>query len=399
MTGPLEGIRVLDLSRTLAGAHTATILADLGAEVICIEPPQRDPSSISKGGLAGAIYNGIDARYNYQVRNKKSLTLNLNREAGRRIFYDLVKVSDVVVENYRPGVAERRGIGYDVLKEINPRLIYCSITGFGSSGPYKDRPAWDLISQAISGLMSITGEPGRPPVVIGVPIVDTATAMNAAQAITAALLWRERTGQGQKVETSLLETGVSLLIYYPTMYAAAGTVPGPHGSSLPMIALNGAFKTKDGYVMTGVLHERQWLNFCQAIGREDLARDPRFETEPKRLENKEELLRIVSGVFLERTTEEWVEVLNRHDVAAAPVNTLDKVVADPQVQHLGLIFTMEGVEGKPIKMVGAPYRFSAFPKLEFRTAPKVGQHTEEILSSLLGYGREEIESLRHEGVI
>lgn len=397
--GPLGGIRVLDLSRTIAGVHATSIMADLGAEVIDIEQVDKAAGGISRGGMKSAIINGVDTRYTYQSRNKKSIALNLNLERGRALFYELVKLSDVIMENYRPGVTQRLGVDYDTLRRINPQLIYCSVTGFGESGPYRDRPCWDLIGQAFSGLMSVMGEPGRPPVAVATPFIDMTTAMNAAQAVLVALFWRERTGQGQRVQTTLAETGLSLFCYFPTLYYAGGPAPRATGSSLSVLSLSGAFKCQDGYLMTGVIHQRQWRSFCRALERTDLIEDPRFVTEERRIENREALKGIVQEELKKRTVAEWVERLNRENVAASRVNTMEEALEDPQVRHLGIIKDVAAPDGKPAKVMGLPFRLSAFPELRYRRAPHSGEHTEEVLSSLLGYTPQELESLRGERVI
>lgn len=397
--GPFDGIRILDISRTLAGAYAAGILADLGAEVIWVENKAKAEGGISPRNLAGTMVNGIDGRFNFQCRNKKGVTINLDHPQGREVFYDLVRASDALVENYRPGVTEKKGLDYATLSRINPRLVYCSVTGFGYTGPYRQRASWDLIGQAGSGLMSVVGEPERPPSIVGFPIIDTCTGMNAAQALMAALFWQQRTGEGQWVQTSLLETGLALSTYFPTMYYAGARVPAPHGSALPTLAVNGAFRTRDSYVMTGAIHERQWKSLCRALGRPELSEDPRYSSEEKRLERQSELLAIVGEVFLTRTTVEWVEVLNAEDVAAAPVNRLDEALADPQVAALGMVVEVEGVEGRPVKMLAAPYHFSAFPHLEYRRSPHPGEHTREVLSSLLGYSADRIAELEQLQVV
>ncbi|MEE9202172.1 MAG: CoA transferase [Dehalococcoidia bacterium] len=396
LRGPFEGVRIIDLSRTLAGAQAAGVLADLGAEVIMVENKAKAAGGVSPRGLAGTIINGIDGRYNFQSRNRMSMAIDMDSPQGKEVFYDLVKVSDALVENYRPGVTERKGLDYATLSRINPRLVYCSISGFGQTGPYRRRVGWDLIGQAASGLMSVLGEPGRPPSAVGFPIIDTCTGMNAAQALTAGLFYQQRTGKGQWVQTSLLETGLALSSYFPTMYFAGGVVPGPTGSSMSVLAVNGAFRTRDGYVMTGVINERQWGGMCRAMGHPELIDDPRFSTESKRFEHQEELLPLIREAFLTRTTDEWVEALNAEDVGAAPVNTLDRALGDPQVDTLGMVVEMEGVEGRPVKMVAAPYHFSAFPDLEYRRAPHPGEHTRAVLSTVLEYPESKIAGLEQQ---
>ena len=399
LKGPFDGVRIIDLSRTLAGAQAAGVLGDMGAEVIMVENKAKAEGGVSPRGLAGTIVNGIDGRYNFQSRNRMSVAIDMDSPQGKKVFYDLVRVSDGLVENYRPGVTERKGLDYATLSRINPRLVYCSISGFGQTGPYRRRVGWDLIGQAASGLMSVVGEPGRPPAVVGFPIIDTCTGMNAAQALMAGLFHQQRTGEGQWVQTSLLETGLALSSYFPTMYFAGGEVPEPTGSSLPVLAVNGAFRTSDGFVMTGVINERQWVGLCRAIGQPELADDPRYCTEEDRFENQPELLSLIREVFLTQTTDEWVEALNAEDVGAAPVNTLDKALADPQVADLGMVVETEGVEGRQVKMIAAPYHFSAFPVLDYQRAPHAGEHTHRVLTSVLNYSKSRVAELERQRVV
>ncbi|MDP6101256.1 MAG: CoA transferase, partial [Dehalococcoidia bacterium] len=391
--GPFEGVRIIDLSRTLAGAQAAGLLGDMGAEVIMVENNAKAEGGVSPRGLAGTIVNGIDGRYNFQSRNRMSVAVDMDSSLGKEVFYDLVRVCDGLVENYRPGVTERKGLDYATLSRVNPRLVYCSISGFGQTGPYRSRVSWDLIGQAASGLMSVLGEPGRPPSAVGFPIIDTCTGMNAAQALTAGLFHQQRTGEGQWVQTSLLETGLALSSYFPTMYFAGGEVPGPTGGSLPVLAVNGVFRTSDGHMMTGVINEWQLVGLCRAIGRQELADDPRYRTEEKRFENQPEMLSLIREAFVTRTTDEWVEALNAEDVGAAPVNTLDKALEDPQVADLGMVVETEGVEGRLVKMTASPLHFSAFPVLEYHRAPHAGEHTHKVLASILGYSDSRIAEL------
>lgn len=397
--GPLAGVLVLDLSRTLAGTHASTVLADLGAEVIGIEPSVPSPGRIGKASMPGTTFGGVDARYNYQTRGKKSLTLDIMRPKGRHIFQELVKRADVVLYNYRPAVVRERGLEHEALKEINPRIITCSITGWGSSGPYKDRSSYDTIAQAASGLMSITGEPGGPPCLVSAPIADTVTALYAAHAITAALFARERTGQGQKVETSVLGAAVNLLSYMVTVYDLSGVLPRAGGAAMPYIGVSGAFPTKDGYLATGVIMERHWRPFCRALGHEDLAEDPRFESETRRVEHGEELWSLLRGVFLTRTNAEWEERLMAEDIPVSPVNTIDDLIHHPQILHQGLVVTVDGAHGQPLRMVGNPMKFSAMKRQDYRRAPALGESTDQILGDLLGYSKEEIAALRSERVV
>ena len=399
MRGPLDGIRAVDFSRTLAGAEASAILASLGAEVIMIESPRRAPGGIGKGGLPATTVQGVDGRYNYEVRGKKSLLLDYQSPQGREVFYDLVKVTDVVINNWRPGTAEKAGLGYNTLSRVNPRVVCCEITGYGSQGPYRDRPSYDIIAAAHAGVMSFGGEPGRSPLVFGLPIVDMSTGMNAAHGVTAALYEREKTGRGQRVEACLMDVALSLLIYFPTIYQLSGSVLPPPGRRMHQVALSGVLPTKDGHISMGIITDRHWGPFCQAVGRPQWAQDPRFATEKDRAKNKDLLWSLVEGVFQERTAREWEDALARAGVPAAPVLTLDQVLADPHVREGDMFVTIEGAEGKPVQVLSSPIRFSASPRPKYGPAAKPGQHTEEILTNLLAYPPDRVRQLQSEGVI
>jgi crotonobetainyl-CoA:carnitine CoA-transferase CaiB-like acyl-CoA transferase len=333
-------------------------------------------------------------------RSKKSITLDTRTEKGREIFYDLVKISDVVFDNFRPGVLERLKMDYETLKKINPRIICCSISGFGSSGPYRDRPAYDVIIQAITGTMSITGEPGRPPVRAGIAISDQGAGMFAAHGILAALYARERTGVGQKVETSLFEATIAQLAYEASIYFVSGEVPGPVGSGHRMLPVYQAFQTQDGYISIAAVGPKYPLLF-KALGREDLLKDPLF-IGPSTAENKPKRVAVIQEVFLTRDTEEWMKRLIEADVPCGPVNTLDKALDDPQVAATDMVAFIDHPLGGQIKQTANPIKMSGTSpaiKTKYLPPPTVGQHTEEILSRLLGFSREKIDSLRQEKVI
>lgn len=392
--GPLAGVWGVDFSRTLAGANCATILSDLGAEMIMIDSPTRSPGGIAKGGLPGTIFGGIDARYNYHSRGKKSLSLDVGSPKGREVFLDLVKKIDVVTNNWRPGTAEKLGVDYQGLRQVNPGIICCGITGYGTKGPYRDRASWDTIAAAHTGILSISGEPEAPPTLIGGAIMDVSTSVWAALGIIAALHERQRTGVGQQVDISLFEVGLSLLIYLPTMYAASGIVPGPSGTVLPQAPLAGLFPTQDGHIATGVLGDRQWRPFCKALGREEWADDPRFATEELRHEHKELLWSIVRETFTMRTSAEWVDALVREGIAASSVNNIAQALADPQTSALNAVVSVQGAEGKPVQVVRSPVNFSQHPAPSYDPVPKLGQDTEDLLSHLLGYSQSRIDELR-----
>ncbi len=391
MGPPLFGVRVLDLTQAQAGTYGSMVLGDLGAEVIKIESP--------KGDLTREFpfYDHKGESYYYLAfnRNKKGMVLDLKTNKGRGIFYQLVKIADVVFDNFSPGVIEKLGVDYNTVNKINPQIISCSITGFGSSGPYRERRSFDLVAQAMSGAMSVTGEPGRPPVRCGISIADMAGGMYAAMGIMAAYIARQRTGVGQKVDISLLDGMMALLSYFASYYFLSGEVPGPQRSGHLSAMPYGAFKTKDGYIAIA----EGWPRIARVLGIEEYINNPRFNTRAKRLKNREELYTILQEAFLAQPTEVWVELLNAEGIAAAPVNTLDKALSDPQVMHRDMVIKIEHALGGEIRLVGNPIKLSSVPYGDFKSPPTLGQHTEEILAHLLGYSKEEIEALKTEKVI
>jgi CoA:oxalate CoA-transferase len=398
METALNDIVILDLTRYLAGPYGATLLADLGAQVIKVEPP----GARIKEGFGKYSFKGEDAYFLSTNRNKQSIVLDLKSEKGRAVFCDLVRKADVVYENFRYGVTDKLGIDYASLREVNPRIIYCSITGFGSTGPYRDRAAYDLIAQALSGGMSITGEPGRPPVRSGIAVADIGAGIISALGIVAALHERERTGVGEKVETSLLESHMSMLVYEAAYYLVSGVVPGPLGSGHRSISAYGAFKTKDDYIALANPEGYNIERLYRAIGRPELINDPRFNTPEKRSENREPLTRILEETFLTKTAKEWLDTLTAGNVPCAPVNTLDKALADPQVLDREMVVTVDYTEGGQLRQVGNPLKLSATPpeiRKKFLSPPTLGQHTEEVLITRLGYTKENVEELRREGII
>jgi crotonobetainyl-CoA:carnitine CoA-transferase CaiB-like acyl-CoA transferase len=396
MEKALADVRIIDLTRALAGPYGSMILGDLGAEIIKVEAV-----GSKRENTGGTAFSGQDA-YNMSInRSKKSITLDTRTDKGREIFYELVRISDVVYDNFRPGVLERLKMDYETLKKINPRIISCSISGFGPNGPYRDRPAYDVIIQAITGTMSITGEPGRPPVRAGIALSDQGAGMFAAHGILAALYARERTGVGQKVETSLYEATLAQIAYEASLYFHSGEIPGPVGSGHRILPVYQAFQTQDGYVSIAAVGDK-YPPLFKALGREDLLKDPRF-TGPSTLENKKERVGIIQEIFLTKGTEEWMKRLVEADVPCGPVNTLDKALADPQVAATDMVVTIEHPSsGGRIKQTGNPIKMSGTPpelKTKFLFPPYVGEHTEEILSRLLGYSEKKLAQLREEKII
>ncbi|NND50330.1 MAG: CoA transferase, partial [Rhizobiales bacterium] len=322
---PLQGVRILELGQIIAGTYGGQMLSDMGAEVIKIETPQGDLGRIP----SVAPINGESALFLTLNRNKQSIVIDLKTNEGLQIFYDLVKISDVVVDNFRPGVLERLKIDYATLKELNPRIIQCSITGYGASGEYKDSPALDIIIQSMAGYMAVTGEPGRPPVRTGIPIADLCGGIFSSQAVLAALFDRERTGEGRYIELSMFDGMLSLLIYMGTMWLTKGELPEPPGSGHMYSVPWQAFKCADGYLVVATRQEVFWTRLCDALDAPELAADPRFETNPLRVENRDTLVPMLETIFAKRTVADWMTRFRAGDIPAAPVNNLDGAFAEP----------------------------------------------------------------------
>lgn len=394
--GALAGIRVIDATRALAGPFCTMLLGDQGAEVIKIEQPGRGDDTRHQ---SNPKVGGENTAFLIVNRNKKGITLDLRHPEGQRIARALIQQSDVFVENFRPGKAEELGLGYETLRRENPRLIYCSISGWGADGPYAHRAGYATTAEAAGGLMSITGERDGSPVKIGVSIVDNLAGLFAKDAITAALYARERTGQGQKIETSLLESTVAVLSMAAGAYLLSGVVAERRGSEHEWNVPWKAFRTRDGYVVLASSSEGTWRRLCEAIARPDLAEDERFRTMELRARHREALYAILDEIIAERTTAEWVELADRVGAAAAPVNTLDKVFADPQVLHRQMVLTVEHPTAGPIRLLGHAQKFSATPAEIRLPPPLLGQHTEEVLRTLVGCSDQELLRLRAQGVI
>jgi CoA:oxalate CoA-transferase len=389
MRHALEGVRVLELGQIIAGTYGGQVLSDLGAEVIKVEAPEgdlgRNPSV--------APYKGLSGLFLTLNRNKRSIVLNLKSPAGRRIFYDLVRVSDVVVDNFRAGVLERLQIDYATLSAINSRIIQCSVTGFGT-GVYKDYPALDIIIQAISGYMAITGEPGRPPARVGIPLADMSGGIYACKGILAALYARERTGRGQRVELSMFDSMLNLLGYVGTMWLTNGELPQPPGSGHDYTVPWQAFKAADGYVVVATREDSFWRTLCDVLERPDLAGDPRFATNAQRCAHRAVLVPELERIFLMRGVEEWMSRLRAARVPAAPVNHLDGAFAEPPVAERGMILEYEHPEVGKVRVPGNPIKMSDAPPTPSRPAPRLGEHTDCVLRELLRLTDDEINALR-----
>jgi crotonobetainyl-CoA:carnitine CoA-transferase CaiB-like acyl-CoA transferase len=393
---PLEGLTVLDASRVLVGPFCTMQLGDLGADVIKIERPDGGDQT---RGWHPPNYGDESAYYVSINRNKRSVTLNLTTEEGRDVFRDLASEADVLVENFRVGKMEEWDLGYETLREANPELVYCSLSGYGEWGPHKDRPAYDIMMQAEGGLMSITGEDGGPPVRVGVAIADIGAGMYATQAILSALLYRELgDGTGQKVDVSLLDGQVAWMSYMASYYFATGDPPGRMGSKHPTIAPYQAFETSDGYVVVATASENLWPKFCAAIDREDLADDDRFATNADRVENRSELDRILDERFAEFSTAEAVARLEEAGVPASRVRDLEEVFENPQVQARNMHQTVDHPTIGSVEMAGSPMHFSQTPTAIDRHPPLLGEHTEDVLREF-GYDDATIEDLADRDVL
>jgi crotonobetainyl-CoA:carnitine CoA-transferase CaiB-like acyl-CoA transferase len=392
----LDGVRVLDLSRIIAGPFCSQILGDMGADVLKLEQPGGGDETRSWGP---PFANG-EAVYFFCVnRNKRSVTLNLKAPRGREIFRQLVAQSDILLENFKPGTLARLELGYERLCRDNPRLIYCAISGFGPTGPYAERGGFDVIAQAVGGLMGITGEPDRPPVKVGVAMTDIATALYAHGAILAALHARERTGVGQRIDASLLETQVAALINIASSYLNGGALPQQWGTAHPSIVPYQAFRTKDGYLIIGGATDRLWVRLCEALELSALARDPTYATNQQRVARRAEIVRLLEARLVEKTRKEWEAILAPTGVPCGAINQMDEVFADPQVRHLGMVWEAIHPETGPIRMVRNPVTFSEMPVDLRRPPPRLGEHTAEVLGELLGYSAAEVGALRAAGVV
>ena len=407
MAGPLSHIRVLDLSRVLAGPWAGQNLADLGAEVIKVERPNVGDDSRTYGPPWVKDRDGKDTRdsayFTCANRGKKSVTVNLASEQGQALVRALAAKCDVLLENYKFGDLARYGLGYEDLKKVNPRLIYCSVTGFGQTGPYRERPGFDFMIQGMGGLMSVTGEPdgapGGGPQRAGVPVADIITGMYASIAVCAALAHRAETGVGQHLDLALLDSQIALLAYQNTNYFATGVPPKRIGNLHPNIVPYQPFRASDGEVIVACGNDNLYRKLCEAAGCGGLATDPRFATNGKRVENRAELTRLLQEVFSKRTTKEWVDVLEAAGVPNGPINNVAQVFEEPQVKARAIRRELDHPVAGKLPTVASPMRFSGTP-VEYRLAPPVlGQHTDEVLKGLLGKSDADIASLRAEGIV
>jgi formyl-CoA transferase len=394
--GALAGIRVLDLTRVLAGPYCTMFLGDLGAEVVKIEQPGVGDDT---RGWGPPFADGESAYFLCINRNKKSLTVDLKSPEGISLVRQLAERADVLIENFRPGTMEHFGLGYDRLHSANPKLIYASLSGFGADGPMADTPGYDLIVQAWGGLMSITGTEESGPLKVGVAIIDLVAGLMLGKSIAAALYAREKNGVGQKLDTSLLEAEVAVLINAGSNYLVSGKVPGRWGNAHPTIVPYQSFQTEDSYLVVGVASEGIWQRFCAAIGKSELARDPRFERNPDRVANRDALIPVLSEIFRSRNNETWLHLLNEAEVPCAPIQTIDEVFNSPQVLHRKMLVEVAHPTAGTVRMAGLPVKFSATPASVRLPPPLLGEHSEQVLSSWLGISGEAVAQLKQKGVI
>lgn len=396
MSGLLTGIRVLDLTHMLAGPYGAMLLADLGADIIKIERPEYGDGSRLEGP---PFIEGHSVYFQSINRSKRSVTLDLSKPEGRNIFYELAKKSDVVFDNFRPGVLEKLKIDYDQMKAINARIISCSVSAFGSSGPLKSLPSFDLAIQAMGGGMSITGHPDSPPTRMGLPIGDLAGGMFAALAISAALTSRERTGCGSRIELALLDCQVALLTYIAHYFFSSGVVPGPVGSGHPSVVPYQAFRTADGYIVVAIFTDKFWVPFCRVLELEHLANDSRFDSNQNRISNRGLLVPILEERFQTKTTEEWANLLGNSAVPSAPILRIDEVLSHRQVIDRNMVVEIPyPALGTKLKAIGTPIKVSDSGD-QFRAAPGLGEHTFEVLGELLGFSEAQLVRLKKAAVI
>ena len=397
MPSPLEGVRVLDLTRVLAGPYCTMMLGDLGADVLKVERPGAGDDVRAWGPPFAP--GGESAYFLCVNRNKRSITIDLKTSPGQDLVRELARRCEVLVENFKTGTLDEMGIGYEALRGVNPGLIYCSITGFGTTGPYADLPGYDLIAQAMGGIMSITGEVSGEPMKVGVPIVDISTGMFSAVAILAALRVKERTGQGQRIDMALLDSQIAWLGNVAGNYLVGGQPARRLGNAHPNITPYEVFPTRDGHVALAVGNEGQWRRFCQVAGAPHLAEDPLFRTNADRVRNREKLVPVMAEVMRRRTSQEWMDLLRADDIPCGPIQTVDRALNDPQVLARGMVVEARHPTAGPVKLVASPLKLCETPPAVRLPPPTLGQHTEEILREMLGLAPQAIADLRDQKVI
>ena len=392
---PLQGIRVLDLSRVLAGPYCTMVLGDLGADVIKVEPPEGDETR----GWGPPFAEGESAYYLCVNRNKRGIVINLKTDEGKKILRDLALQSDVLVENFRPGTLEKFGLDFATLHELNPKLIYCSITGFGQTGSIRDKPGYDFMIQALGGLMSITGEPEGEPMKTGVAVVDLFAGQNAIIAILAALQARTLTGRGQHLDISLFDSQLGWLANVASNYLISGNLPKRYGNAHPNIVPYQSFQASDGWFAIAVGNDKQFEALCKVIGKLELASDPRFAKNSGRVENREEIIPLLASIFKTASVSEWLTKLDEAQIPCGPIQNFEQVFSMPTVKEHEMLVKMNHPTIGELPLVGSPLKMSDTP-VEYRLPPPLmGEHTEDVIMDLLGYSSEQITELRERSCI
>jgi crotonobetainyl-CoA:carnitine CoA-transferase CaiB-like acyl-CoA transferase len=400
---PLEGLRVLDLTRALAGPYCTMMLGDLGADVIKLEQPGRGDESRGWGppfvGKPYGPYPGESTYFLSANRNKRSIAVNLKSPEGQEIVRQLAGTSDALVENFRTGTLDEMGLGYDDLRALNPRLVYCSISGYGRTGPYADRPGYDFVIQAEGGMMGITGPEEGPPYRVGIPIVDITTGMFSATAILAALRARDITGKGQLIDLSLLDTMAALLTNVASNYLVGGEGHRRLGNAHPNITPYEAFPARDRWFALAAANDRQWAILCEAIGQPQLKDDPRFANNNARVANRAALREILDGAFQARDADQWLARFQEAGLPCGPINNIPDVFAHPQAEARGLVVEAEHPTAGVVRFPGFPYKLSDTPAVVRRPPPRLGEHTKEVLVDLLGYSAEDVATFQEREVV
>jgi crotonobetainyl-CoA:carnitine CoA-transferase CaiB-like acyl-CoA transferase len=394
-SGPLAGVRVLELAQIMAGPTTGLMLADMGADVIKVE---KLPGGDDSRGYREPRINGVSAPFLMMNRNKRGIALNLKHPRGKEILLRMVRDADVLTENYRTGTLDKLGLGYDVLSGVNPGLIYCAITGFGIDGPLADKGGFDLIAQGFAGLMSITGEPGGAPAKTGNPVSDISAGNLAVIGILAAYVHKLKTGRGQIVDTSLMEAALQQTYWHAAIYFPTGKSPGPTGSAHVLSAPYQAFHARDGWINLGGANQANWERIAEALGHPEWRDDPRFRTNTDRMANLEELVRLMNTVLFTRTRAEWIELFDAAGVPCGPVHSVGEALSHPQTVARGMVVETQHPAAGPTKAIGCPVHFSETPTAVKRPAPLLGEHTREVLRDY-GYSDSEIDGFVAEGVV
>jgi crotonobetainyl-CoA:carnitine CoA-transferase CaiB-like acyl-CoA transferase len=393
--GPLAGMRVLELAQIMAGPTAGMLLADMGADVIKVE---KLPGGDDSRGYREPRINGVSAPFLILNRNKRGIALNLKHEKGREILLKMVREADVLTENYRKGTLEKMRLGYDVLKTVNPGLIYCAVSGYGRDGPYADKGGFDLIAQGFAGLMSITGEPGGPPAKTGNSVADINAGILAVVGILAAYAHKQKTGEGQVVDTSLMEAALQQTYWHAAIYFATGESPGPTGSAHILTAPYQAFRAADGWINIGGANQANWERITDVVGHPEWRDDPRFATNSVRMEHLTELTDMMNAVLVARTKAEWLEAFDAAGVPVGPVHSIGEALSHPQTLARNMVVDLQHPQAGPTKALGCPLHFSATPTAIERPAPLLGEHTREVLKEY-GYDADAIETLIEQGVV